>query len=76
VDAFVGQFVVYAQENLDTIFLVTRIGCGLAGFKDEDIAPLFRNAPHNCILPVQWRPWLKNAERWHDEGVVIHTVSG
>lgn len=35
-------------------FFVTRIGCGLAGFRDSDIAPLFQGAPSNCILPVGW----------------------
>lgn len=37
-------------------FLVTRIGCGLAGYTDEDIAPMFWNAPPNCVLPDGWEP--------------------
>lgn len=36
-------------------FVVTRIGCGLAKFADEDVAPLFRNAPDTCHLPIGWR---------------------
>jgi len=34
---------------------VTRVGCGLAGYRDEQIAPLFRDAPANCDLPDGWR---------------------
>ena len=34
---------------------VTRIGCGLAGYKDEDMAPFFKDAPYNCLLPDEWR---------------------
>lgn len=37
-------------------FLVTRIGCGIAGFKDEEIAPLFRKAVSvsNIYLPQKF----------------------
>lgn len=38
-----------------TRFQVTRIGCGLAGYRDADIAPLFACAPANCHLPAEWR---------------------
>jgi hypothetical protein len=40
-------------------YFVTRIGCGLAGYKDEDIAPLFANSPENCNFPVTWKPFLE-----------------
>jgi hypothetical protein len=42
-------------------FQVTRIGCGLAGYEDNDIAPMFVDAPQNCILPVGWRTYKKVA---------------
>lgn len=35
-------------------FLVTRIGCGLARYRDEDIAPLFADSPGNLVLPGRW----------------------
>lgn len=38
-------------------FLVTRIGCGLAGYKDSDIAPMFKNCGSFCILPEEWRQY-------------------
>ena len=52
---YVDKFINYAVLNPELIFQVTRIGCGLAGYDDADIAPLFINAPSNCILPVGWR---------------------
>lgn len=41
---YVDEFIRFAQENPGLKFLVTRIGCGIAGFKDEEIAPLFDKA--------------------------------
>jgi hypothetical protein len=51
----VFEFIEYARRNPAMNFFVTRIGCGLAGFKDEQIAPMFRNAPDNCKLPKGWK---------------------
>ena len=51
----VYAFIEYAKANPETVFAVTRIGCGLAGYHDEDIAPLFNKAPSNCSLPTGWR---------------------
>lgn len=52
---YVDQFIEFAKQNSKLIFEVTRIGCGLAGYKDSDIAPMFKDAPLNCILPEGWR---------------------
>ena len=52
---FVAGFLTYARENLNATFQVTRIGCGLAGYTDTDIAPMFQGAPDNCELPEGWR---------------------
>lgn len=50
---YVDEFIRFAQENHELKFLVTRIGCGIAGFRDEEIAPLFDKAMHvsNIYLP-------------------------
>ena len=37
-------FIRFAKEHSQFTFLVTRIGCGIAGFRDEEIAPLFKEA--------------------------------
>ena len=41
---YVDQFIDLAREWDQTTFYVTRIGCGIAGFTDEEIAPLFAEA--------------------------------
>lgn len=51
---FVDDFLNYARAHPDLIFSITRIGCGLAGYKDEDVAPMFADAPVNCALPFAW----------------------
>ena len=53
---YVDEFIKYAQEHPELTFLVTRIGCGIAGFKDEDIAPLFQDALDlpNVALPKKF----------------------
>ena len=50
---YVDEFITFAQEHPEMTFLVTRIGCGIAGFTDEQIAPLFIRAleMENVVLP-------------------------
>jgi hypothetical protein len=50
----VERFLDYARQCPALTFQVTRIGCGLAGFSDDQIAPLFNDAPPNCLLPGVW----------------------
>ena len=50
----VQRFLDFAADHPETEFLVTRIGCVLAGHKDADIAPMFAGAPDNCSLPDTW----------------------
>ena len=52
----VARFLAFARSRPATSFAVTRVGCGLAGFTDAEIAPLFADAPDNCYLPEGWRP--------------------
>ena len=52
---YVGNFLAFAAANNEMIFTVTRIGCGLARYTDNDIAPMFKGAPLNCTLPPGWR---------------------
>lgn len=47
----VTNFIKFAKNNQKLTFLVTPIGCGLAGYKTEQIAPLFQEIPKNIKLP-------------------------
>lgn len=56
IKAYVFVFIQYAKQNPDQIFKVTKIGCGLAGYDPEDIAPLFEKAMavENIHLPEEF----------------------
>ena len=47
----VGRFIEFAKEHPELKFLVTEIGCGIAGYSPEEVAPLFKDAPENVVLP-------------------------
>ena len=53
---YVDEFIDFARQHTELTFLVTRIGCGIAGFRDEEIAPLFTEAHQlsNVVLPPNW----------------------
>ena len=50
---YVDGFIMFAKQHPEHKFLVTKIGCGIAGFKVGEIAPLFQAAieVENIILP-------------------------
>jgi hypothetical protein len=54
---YVDLFILYAKKNPVFIFLVTEIGCGLAGHKVEDIAPLFAEAINVTNIHLPERFW-------------------
>ncbi len=53
---YVNEFIQFAKDHPELTFLVTRIGCGIAGFTDAEMAPLFEKAHNieNVILPEGW----------------------
>ena len=53
---YVDDFIEFAKQHPELTFLVTRIGCGIAGFTDEEISPLFEKAhdEENIVLPEGW----------------------
>mgnify|MGYP002854188476 FL=1 len=54
--AAVERFIVFADEHPEMNFLVTRIGCGIAGYRDSQIAPLFKRCikMENVALPGEF----------------------
>lgn len=55
----VDDFLDHAVLSIPTQFFVTRIGCGIVGYRDDQIAPMFKNAPGNCSLPESWKEWVE-----------------
>lgn len=53
---YVDEFIRFAKEHPELTFLVTEIGCGIAGFRPEEIAPLFKDAVpvENIHLPERF----------------------
>ena len=60
IQPYVDEFIDFATRHPEYKFLVTRIGCGIAGFTVNEIAPLFKNAIdlENVILPQDFVPLL------------------
>lgn len=58
---YVDRFIDFAKTRPDLIFLVTEVGCGLAGLKPKDVAPLFKAAAdiENIHLPAKFWHKLK-----------------
>ena len=54
---YINGFIEYAKKHTELEFLVTRIGCGLAGYNINDMRPLFANARgvDNIILPDEFK---------------------
>lgn len=62
IEEYVQQFIIFAKLNPNKEFLVTEIGCGLAGFTPDEIAPLFKEAIqiNNVHLPQRfWEVLIK-----------------
>lgn len=64
INQFVQGFIAYAKSHPELEFQVTRIGCGLAGLKDQDIAPMFKDAPINCLIDSAWSIYLPDHQVW------------
>lgn len=58
IDAFVRFTADMSETMPDKRFFVTRVGCGLAGYKDEEIAPYFKMCATNCSFAEAWEPYL------------------
>jgi hypothetical protein len=53
----VDDFKLFAAQHPEMNFQVTRIGCGLAGYTDEQIMPMFGDPPDNCWFPPEWEQY-------------------
>ena len=59
---YVDEFIEFAKSHPELTFFVTRIGCGIAGFRDEEIAPLFKECieMENVCLPRSFHSILRH----------------
>ena len=65
---YVSEFYDFAVKHPEYKFLVTRIGCGIAGFTPEEIAPLFTSAIElkNVVLPKDFVAVIQEKNSWMD----------
>lgn len=63
----INRFLAFTKEHTDLFFLVTRIGCGVGGYRDEEMAQFFKNALDlkNVSLPKSFVDAL-NGEQYFD----------
>ena len=54
INAHVKTFLAFASAHRECMFRIVAIGCGIAGFSPAQIAPMFTDAPTNCILPLEF----------------------
>ena len=57
----VDKFIEFAILHPELTFQLTPIGCGLAGYKPEQIAPMFETVPENVLLPLEFILCLKRS---------------
>lgn len=55
IQKYCEEFIIFAENKPNLEFLVTKIGCGLAGYQISDISVFFKNVPNNVILPIEFR---------------------
>ena len=62
---YVDEFIAFAKVHPEYTFYVTRIGCGIAGFTDDQIAPLFEHAMdvQNILLPEEFAQIINDAHQ-------------
>jgi hypothetical protein len=61
---YVDDFIAFAEAFPEKTFMVTQVGCGLAGLRPEDVAPLFGKAPKNCLFDEAWKQFLPDRQYW------------
>jgi hypothetical protein len=58
IEMHVQNFLIFAKFHYDMKFLLTPIGCGLAGYKHKQIAPFFKYASPNIIIPEEFKLYI------------------
>ena len=57
----VTGFVEFTRDNPQMKFFITRVACGLAGYTDEEIAPMFNGIKANCRIHFKWHKLVKRS---------------
>lgn len=65
IQKYVNDFICYASSRPDLVFIVTEIGCGLAGYSPKDIAPMLKECIEmkNVVLPKRFEDEIKRLSK-------------
>ena len=64
IERHILDFKIFSSNHPELLFNITRVGCGLAGYTDEVIAPMFLPTQDNSILPKEWEYIKKGGKTW------------
>lgn len=67
IEHHVRRFLAFAEAHHELTFEVTPIGCGLAGYKPEEIAPMFALTSNNVVLPPEFQAAPGDGETYANE---------
>ncbi len=79
IERHVESFLAFTRYRTDLTFRLTPIGCGLAGYRHEQIAPMFADAPNNVTMPDEFKFVLathpQDKEESHCPGLQSNTTT-
>ncbi|ALH96751.1 hypothetical protein [Acinetobacter equi] len=58
---YINDFKIYTKNHPKLKYFITSLGCGTAGYKVEEIAPMFKGISHNVVFPISFRPFVEKA---------------
>lgn len=56
---YIDDFKIYVKHHPKMKFFITAVGCGVAGYKVEEIAPMFKGIGQKVIFPASFRPFVE-----------------
>lgn len=59
IEHYIDDFKIYVLNHTQMQFFITAVGCGVAGYKVEEIAPMFKGIAHHVIFPESFRPFVE-----------------
>ncbi|CAG69334.1 conserved hypothetical protein [Acinetobacter baylyi ADP1] len=58
IEHYIDDFKIYAANHVKMKYFLTALGCGIAGYKVSEIAPLFKGIQNNVIFPESFKPYI------------------
>ena len=59
IESYIDDFKIYTKNHPKMKYFITAVGCGVAGYKVEEIAPMFKGISHNVTFSISFRPFVE-----------------